>query len=143
QGIHTLRYAFVPGAEIADAVREGYLINLPGRQVGSAAAASVQPLLAVDNQAVVIEAVKLADDRSGDLVVRLYESRGGRANVRLTSDFTVAAATLTDLLERPLTGARQPSVTDCNSVGLSFRPFEISTLRLSWVTGTSPSSGIR
>ena len=29
QGVHTFRYAFVPGAGIADAVREGYLINLP------------------------------------------------------------------------------------------------------------------
>ncbi len=36
QGVHTLRYAFVPGAGIADAVREGYLINLPPRRVRAA-----------------------------------------------------------------------------------------------------------
>jgi alpha-mannosidase len=148
QGVHTLRYAFVPGAQIGDAVREGYLINLPERHVTGAAAASVRPLLAVDNQAVVTEAVKLADDQSGDVIVRLYESRGGRAAARLTAGFPVAGAVLTDLLERPLPGANsgadsdsgsdpragsaaaQLLVTDGGVVELSFRPFEIRTVRL-------------
>jgi alpha-mannosidase len=130
QGVHTLRYAFVPGARIADAVREGYLINLPERHVRGAAAGSVQPLLAVDNQAVVVEAVKLADDQSGDLVVRLYESQGGRASTRLTADLPVVTATPTDLLERPLPDAGPLLVTDGSTVELSFRPFEIRTLRL-------------
>jgi alpha-mannosidase len=134
QGVHTLRYAFVPGAGIADAVREGYLINLPERHVPGAAATSVQPLLAVDNQAVVAEAVKLADDQSGDVVVRLYESRGGRASARLTADFPVVAATATDLLERPLPGATPLPVTGGSTVELTFRPFEIRTLRLTRTT---------
>jgi alpha-mannosidase len=130
QGVHTLRYAFVPGAGIADAVREGYLINLPERRIRGAASASVPALVAVDNQAVVTEAVKLADDQSGDVVVRLYESRGGRASVRLTADFAVGAATATDLLERPLPAAGPLPVAGGGTVELSFRPFEIRTLRL-------------
>jgi alpha-mannosidase len=139
QGVHTFRYAFVPGARIADAVREGYLINLPERHVRGAAAASVQPLLAVDNQAVVAEAVKLADDQSGDVVVRLYESQGGRASTRLTADFPIVTATPTDLLERPLPDAGPLLVTDGNMVELSFRPFEVRTLRLTRAAGTIPS----
>ncbi|HEY3952609.1 MAG TPA: glycoside hydrolase family 38 C-terminal domain-containing protein [Streptosporangiaceae bacterium] len=134
QGVHTFRYAFVPGAGIADAVREGHLINLPERHVTGAAATSVQPLLTVRNQAVVAEAVKLADDQSGDVVVRLYESQGGRASTRLTAGFPVAAATLTDLLERPLPGAAPLPVADGGTVDLSFRPFEIRTLRLTRAT---------
>lgn len=140
QGTHTLRYAFVPGARIADAVREGYLINLPGRRF-SGTAAAVLPLLSVDNPAVVTESVKLADDRSGDIVVRLYESLGGRASARVTAGFPVSTATLTDLLERPLPDAGSPAdgaeaadgqvpVSDGREVALSFRPFEIRTLRL-------------
>jgi alpha-mannosidase len=129
QGTHTLRYAFVPGAEIADAVREGYLINLPERRV-PAAAESVGPLLAVDNPAVVVEAVKLAEDRSGDVVVRLYESRGGRATARLTAGFPAGSVTTTDLLERELPGDARPVTVKENTVGLSFRPFQIQTLRL-------------
>lgn len=130
QGMHTFRYALVPGAAIGDAVREGYLINLPERHVRGAAVTAVSPLLAVDNEAVVTEAVKLADDESGDVIVRLYESRGGRASIRLTADFPVRSATLTDLLERPLPEAGPPLVTDGRVVELSFRPFEIRTLRL-------------
>jgi alpha-mannosidase len=140
QGVHTLRYAFVPGAQIGDAVREGYLINLPERHVRGSEAASVLPLVAVDNQAVVVEAVKLADDQSGDVVVRLYESQGGRASTRATAGFAVGTATLTDLLERPLPEggpeAEPPLVVTGGSVvELSFRPFEIRTLRLTRAAG--------
>jgi alpha-mannosidase len=130
QGVHTLRYAFVPGAGIAEAIREGYLINLPERRIRGTAAARVPALVSVDNQAVVTEAVKLADDQSGDVVVRLYESRGGRASTRLTADFPVGAATATDLMERPLAGAAPVPVAGGDTVELSFRPFEIRTLRL-------------
>jgi alpha-mannosidase len=133
QGGHTLRYAFVPGAGIADAVREGYLINLPPRRVRAASAGPVPALVAVDHQAVVTEAVKLADDHSGDVVVRLYESHGGRASARLTAGFAVGTATVTDLLERPLPGTGPLPVTGGRTVELSFRPFQILTLRLSGV----------
>jgi alpha-mannosidase len=130
QGVHTLRYAFVPGAGIADAVREGYLINLPPRRVRAAPAASVPALVAVDNQAVVTEAVKLADDQSGDVIVRLYESQGGRARTRLITDFAIGTATATDLLERPLPDAGPLPVTGGSTVELSFRPFQVLTVRL-------------
>jgi alpha-mannosidase len=130
QGVHTFRYALVPGAQLADAVREGYLINLPARHLRGAAAGPVRPLLTLDNPAVVTEAVKLADDESGDVIVRLYESRGTRAATRLTADFPVTEATETDLLERPLPAAAPLPVADGNTVALPFRPFEIRTLRL-------------
>jgi alpha-mannosidase len=134
QGVHTLRYAFVPGAGIADAVREGYLINLPPRRIRAPPAAPVPALVAVDNQAVVTEAVKLADDQSGDVVIRLYESHGGRASARLTADFTIGTATATDLLERPLSDAGPLPVTAGSTVELSFRPFQIRTIRLTRAT---------
>jgi len=130
QGVHTFRYALVPGAGIGDAVREGYFINLPVRRVRGAADAPLRPLVAVGSEAVVTEAVKLADDQSGDLVVRLYESRGGRAAARLTADFPVLTATPTDLLERPLPDGEPLPVAGGSTVELSFRPFEIRTIRL-------------
>ncbi|GGO81694.1 alpha-mannosidase [Wenjunlia tyrosinilytica] len=119
QGTHAFRYALVPGADIGDAVREGYRINLPERRVPGGG--WVAPLVSVDDDAVVVEAVKLADDGSGDVVVRLYESRGGRARTRLTAGFEVASVSVTDLLERPLSEGGPE---------LSLRPFEIVTLRL-------------
>jgi alpha-mannosidase len=83
-------------------------------------------LVSVDNPAVVVEAVKLADDRSGAVIVRLYESRGGRARALLSADFPVTSAFEADLLERPVQRTSSPG----NAVLLSLRPFQIVTLRL-------------
>ena len=122
-GEHRLRYGLVVNASLGDAIREGYHFNLPERRVPGDRA--VAPLVAVDNEAVVVEAVKLADDGSGDLVVRLYESLGGRATARLTTDPPAAGAVVTDLLERPLADQPPPELDR-----LRLRPFEIRTLRL-------------
>ncbi|MCB5182656.1 alpha-mannosidase [Streptomyces antimicrobicus] len=128
QGTHTLRHALVPGATIDDAVREGHWLNLPERVVPGAG--PVAPLVAVDQDAVVVEALKLAEDRSGDVLVRLYESRGGRASAVLTPGFEAVAATATDLLERPLDGTAVGPLGEDGTVGLSLRPFQIVTVRL-------------
>jgi alpha-mannosidase len=130
-GLHQFRHALVAGATVIDAVREGYRVNLPERVV--AGAQSVEPLVAVDNPAVVVEAVKLADDRSGDVVVRLYEAAGGRARALLTAGFPLGSAFSTDLLERRWTESVSFEVAG-NAIPLSLRPFEILTLRLSGVS---------
>jgi alpha-mannosidase len=83
----------------------------------------------VAQDAVVVTAVKLADDGSGDVVVRFHESRGGRTKATLTAGFGVGDVTVTDLLERPLTDAATPR-RDGDRVTLSLRPFELVTLRL-------------
>ncbi|MFF4894801.1 alpha-mannosidase [Streptomyces sp. NPDC001068] len=124
QGVHRFRHALVPGAGIADAVREGWRINLPERRVTGGQ--EVAPLVTVDDDAVVVTAVKLADDGSGDVVVRFHEAHGGRAHATLTADFEVAGVSATDLLERPL-----PERVELvgGSVKLRLRPFELKTLR--------------
>ncbi|MEU6759615.1 glycoside hydrolase family 38 C-terminal domain-containing protein [Streptomyces sp. NPDC046685] len=128
QGHHTLRYCLAPGAEIADAVREGHALNLPERTLTGAA--PVAPLLVVDNEAVVVESVKLAEDQGGDVVVRLYESLGGRATATLTADFPITAAVESDLLERPLEGSAVAAPAADGTVQLALRPFQILTVRL-------------
>ncbi|MCA1223765.1 alpha-mannosidase [Streptomyces sp. 8L] len=126
QGVHRFHHALVPGAAIADAVREGYRVNLPERRI--AGGGDVAPLVAVDNDAVVVTAVKLADDGSGDVVVRFHEARGGRATATLTAGFPVGGVRATDLLERPLADAPAPERTG-GVVTVSLRPFELRTLR--------------
>jgi len=76
---------------------------------------------------VVVESVKLADDRSGDLIVRLYEPHGDRAAARLRTSFPLASAAEVDLLERP--AGELP--VDSGAVDLTLRPFQIRSLRLS------------
>ncbi|MEU1193934.1 glycoside hydrolase family 38 C-terminal domain-containing protein [Streptomyces sp. NPDC005859] len=129
QGVHRFRYAFVAGAGIAEAVREGYRINLPERSAPGDA--MVVPLVAVDHDSVVVESVKLADDRSGAVVVRLYEALGRRADFRVAAGFPLASAVAVDLLERPSAEGSAPyEVSGDQAVALSLRPFQIVTLRL-------------
>ncbi|MFD9725303.1 alpha-mannosidase [Streptomyces sp. NPDC059072] len=128
QGRHTLRFSLAPGAGIGDAVREGHALNLPERVVRGAGV--VPPLLSVDDDAVVVESVKLAEDRGGDVIVRLYESLGGRARATLTAGFPIAAAVESDLLERPLDGTAVGAAAPDGTVALTLRPFQIVTVRL-------------
>ncbi|MEW2401315.1 glycoside hydrolase family 38 C-terminal domain-containing protein [Streptomyces sp. NPDC046862] len=124
QGRHRFTYSLLPGASVEDAVAEGYALNLPLRIADAAGPA--EPVVSVDGAGVTVEAVKLADDASGDVVVRLYESRGGRAEGVLRTGFPLGGAQVTDLLERPLEAA----ATEGNAVPVALRPFEVKTLRL-------------
>jgi alpha-mannosidase len=85
----------------------------------------VAPLVTVSNPAVVVEAVKLAEDGSGDLVVRLYESLGGRARTTVTAAAEVGSVDATDLLERPCPRVPPARV----HLSTSSWPFQLVTLR--------------
>ncbi|SER96235.1 alpha-mannosidase [Lentzea xinjiangensis] len=117
QGEHRFRYALVVG-DLPAAVDAGYRINLPPRSVRGSV--TPEPLVRTDNPAVRVEAVKLADDRSGDVVVRLYEAHGGRARAVIGTSFAHTGIQETDLLERPLGAA---------SAEVVLRPFQVITLR--------------
>ncbi len=124
EGEHEFHLTLVPGATTNDAVVEGYRANLRlRRRRGSGA---IEPLVALDNPGVVIEAVKLADDRSGDVVLRMYEALGGQARAVCSASVALTGAHICDLLERPL---RELAVEEA-SVALELRPFEILTVRL-------------
>ncbi len=131
QGRHVLRYSLVAGAGIEEAAAAGYAINLPTRRV--AGSDRVRPLVTVTGPGTaVIEAVKLADDRSGDVIVRLYEPLGARCSVGLCPSFPVDDVTITDLLERGIEpeGEQVVSGGPGGGVRLRLRPFQIVTLRL-------------
>ncbi|WP_427173661.1 alpha-mannosidase [Arthrobacter sp. 92] len=125
RGRHELQVSIRPGAGIADAVEEGYRTNLARRVVKGAH--PVAPLFTVFNQGIVIEAVKLAEDGSGDVIVRLYESLGERSTGMVAAGFDVRSVTAVDLLERPV---EAPGVVvGHDSAGLTLRPFQLVTLR--------------
>jgi alpha-mannosidase len=125
RGRHELLVTIRPGAAIADAVEEGYRTNLAPRIVKGANA--VSPLFTVFNQGIVVEAVKLAEDGSGDVIVRLYESLGERSEGLVTANFDAREVQAVDLLERPV---EDPGVTaGKDSAKLTLRPFQLVTLR--------------
>jgi alpha-mannosidase len=124
QGEHLMRFRIAPGAAIGDAVALGYDLATPVRAVR--AAAPIAPIVTSSNSAVVIETVKLAGDGSGDLVVRLYESRGGKAHTTLRLAGTAEVIESTDLLERALDGEVHAAG---ESIELPFRAFQLRTIR--------------
>jgi alpha-mannosidase len=142
QGEHRLATSIRVGATVLDAVAEGYRLNVPPRAFTGAS--EIAPLFTVDNPAVVIEAVKLAEDRSGDVIVRLYEATGSRGRATLSPGFNMSSLTETDLLERKVDDAALVRVdagttadTTAGSTGstagevqLTLRAFQIVTLRL-------------
>ena len=74
-----------------------------------------------------VDAVKLADDGSGNLIVRLHEAVGDRTPITLRARTRIGAAWRCDLMETPQRGEE---VGDGVLV-VTLRPFELITLRLS------------
>jgi alpha-mannosidase len=123
QGRHLLRNALVIGASIGDAVAAGYAVADAERPVRGSV---LLPLVTSSNPAVVLDTVKLAEDGSGDVIARFYESRGGQTTSDVGIGFEYRVVHEVDLLERG-TGV----VADQSgplSLGLS--PFEITTLQI-------------
>jgi alpha-mannosidase len=118
-------------------IAEGYRLNTPvrfaaGEAVSGVATHQRDPVVRVDHPAVVVEAVKAAEDGSGDVVVRLYESFGGRATATVQVPSGFSNARLTDFLEEdpPPDPAPHLEVLDGTSLRLSLRPFQIATIVL-------------
>jgi len=124
QGQHAFRSTLGLAPTVLEAVGAGYRLNLPTYPVRGSH--PVIPLVHVSSPAVMVEAVKLAEDRSGDLIVRLYEAAGGRARCQVTFDVATEEVWRVDLLERDLEAQTwRPEA----QIDLSLRPFEILTLR--------------
>ena len=84
-GTHRFHYGIVPGATVADAIRHGYQFNLPVRMASSER--ELPPLLQLDNEAVVVEAVKAAETARAtwSFVVTSRSGAGPRRCSRRTS----------------------------------------------------------
>jgi alpha-mannosidase len=84
------------------------------------------------NPDVVVSALKLADDRSGDVIVRVYEATGSRAYTHLWFGFEHGEVSVVNLLER--TDGESETLTELEDTeeGLvvRLRPFQIATLRV-------------
>ncbi|WP_457256123.1 alpha-mannosidase [Pedococcus sp. P5_B7] len=162
-GPHTHRYGLVIGTGLEGAAREGVWLNTPARDVEGAH--GFEPLVRVEGLGVALSSVKLAADRSGDLVVRVHEVLGGRASGSVRVDADVASVSAVTLLEEPLGqpardvatadgpgvpaagGANSPFAWDSSAwsgddgtavVEVELGPFEVRTLRFSRPQRQSP-----
>jgi alpha-mannosidase len=124
-GVHTHRYGLVVGTDLGGAAREGDWLNTPAREVDGDH--GFEPLVAVEGEGVALSSVKLAADRSGDLVVRVHEVLGGRAAATVRVDAAVTSFAEVDLLEEAL--GDKPTGSDPAAVEVELGPFEVRTLR--------------
>ena len=127
--VHNFTYAFTAweGDFVsADVVKQAYELNIrPAVLTGGALDASY---LQTDRDNIIIDTVKLAEDGSGDIIVRLYESKKAavpaKLFVNLAKDFKAYEC---DMLEN----VKAEISTEDNAVALNFRAFEIKTIRIS------------
>ncbi|MBD2872065.1 alpha-mannosidase [Paenibacillus arenilitoris] len=129
QGTHRFTYGFVAwNGSFLDSpvVREAYELNYSVSLAPQGSRLEARSLLQLDQANVIAETVKLAEDGSGDWIVRLYECKGASVSCGVHAGLSVASAYETDMLERNM--AALPCAG--NSLSLRFRPFEVKTIRL-------------
>lgn len=133
---HEFTYALYPheGDYIkGKVVRAGYELNMPIEVVlGESFNEKFEnkPFISVSEDNIIVEAVKKAED-SEDLIIRLYECHGISSTVKISFGFEIEGIELVNLMEEIL----DSSFFDKNKHLLSFKPFEIHTLKVSFKRG--------
>lgn len=107
-------------------IQEAYELNYPLHAVHGAGSLTEQSLLQVDRANVIAETVKLAEDGSGDWIIRLYESKGSSVSCGIQTGLSYSALFETDMLEQNL----MELPVESDRINLQFRPFEVKTIRL-------------
>jgi alpha-mannosidase len=128
-GTHRLRYALFPHAgdwRAAGTVGEAARFNRPLLwTLGSPAAILAEPFASAQPECFVIDTIKPAEDGRG-FVIRVYESTGGTARVRITFGPKVRTVHLSNILEDVLS----PVALCANACDIEFGPFQVRTLRV-------------
>jgi alpha-mannosidase len=133
QGEHRFTYAILPfngSFEHAGVVRSAYELNtcpeVEWSHSQNPCKSLQQSLCSLEGESVIIESVKVpeADQEGKTLVLRLYESLGGRTRTTLRFNRDLNQAYETNMLEENA----QPIPFTGNAVSLTFKPFEIKTL---------------
>ncbi len=119
-------YAYSGSFAESRLVEEAYELNVPVLAMPGAGPATC--FFSVDAANVMIEAVKPAEDGSGDVIVRLYEAKRSATECKLRLGLAARRVQQTDMLEEN----PQPLALGHDGIALSFRPFEIKTLRFSF-----------
>ena len=131
RGLHQFTYALLPHTgdlRAGHVIDQAYALNVPllvrDLKPASGSLPASHSFFLTDRPGAVVETVKVAED-GGAIIVRLYESEGGRGPLTLTTLLPVRKAWLSSLLE-----AEEQALSIKNgAVRLDLRPFEIVTLR--------------
>ncbi len=132
QGHHTFTYGFTAwngSFYDCDVAAQGYELNV--KPVVVKGGCRPFSLASVDKANIILESVKLAEDGSGDMILRLYEAKKAQTEARLTMnldsfDREIHEVSECNLLEQE-TGKL---VLKGKTVSLNFGPFEVKTIRV-------------
>lgn len=127
KGVHEFTYSlYTWEGNFKDSriVQEGYALNLNPVVVNGYTGTG--SFMETDCSNVVIDTVKLAEDGSGDIIIRMYESMHMSTQCRLKVNIPFSQAIQTNMLEK----REQELQILGKDIVLSFRPFEIKTVRL-------------
>lgn len=131
QGLHVFTYSLMPHTgdfRSAGIIQEAYGLNQPmlaTRAEGNGIAPDTFSLVSCDKSAVMIETVKKAES-DDSMIVRMYESFGGRCTANITVAPGFRKAYLSDLMENEL---HELAFVD-HQLTLPVSNFEIITLKL-------------
>ncbi len=127
KGVHRFTYSVMPFMNNffdSRVVEEAYELNCPAFvKEGNAGEKS---LLRVSDKNIIVDTVKFAEDGSGNIIIRLYESKDSYTNCRLEFGFAVKEVYAANMLEEN----QQRLLVQNDSVAISCKAFEVVTLRV-------------
>ncbi|MBS5956748.1 MAG: alpha-mannosidase [Clostridiales bacterium] len=132
--IHQFTYSFYAiGRDFTESrvIQEGMELNHKLSLFGLGA--GDRQFLSLSSDSIVLETIKLSEDGTGHMIMRLYESKGRHENCTVTAHLKVQEAYETTMEEGLLEGQRV-AVTEAygkSEMLLDFAPFEIKTIRAS------------
>lgn len=127
RGIHEFTYSIYlwdGSFDDSDVIREAYSLNSPVCVFEGDA--GEMRLFVIDQKDIILETVKLAEDKSGDIIIRLYQGTGSTTLCNISTCLPVGRAWETNMLEEN----KKEIEHDNNNIKLVFRPFEVKTIRL-------------
>ena len=138
QGAHSFAWSLVADADMNAVLDEAARLNSP--VIGELPDMAPLVSLADATGVIVLDWIKLADDGSSDLIVRLYEAAGGNATATLRLDAALSDAKAgvreVNLMEEPVLADDLPRAlvaggpVPAEGASVSFTPFQIVTLRI-------------
>ena len=127
KGMHKFTYSLLisdKGICQSEVVRRAYELNCPTFTANGNK--GEKSFVRIDNPEVILETVKYAENESGDIIVRLYESTGGLKQTKIQFGFDIKEAYLTNMLEE---NTEKIDVKN-NEISLELKAFEVKTIRI-------------
>ena len=128
KGVHECVYVFRPhlgGFSANEVIQPAYLLNEKPLLVKGSL--PLESFVEVKSDHVIIETVKPLEENGKGFVLRMYEAEGASDTVQLKCNIPVKSIAETNMLEEV-----EQKYGEAGELSLTFRPFEIKTLRIDY-----------